>query len=80
VMGAQQAAQILRRGATDTEIAAYVTDYEATYLNPYVGAERGFVDAVVEPSDTRRQLVDLVGLLASKRELLPDRRHDNSPL
>lgn len=80
VMGAQQAAQILRRGASDEDIAAYVTDYETTYLNPYVGAERGFVDAVIEPAATRRELIDLVGLLATKREHLPERRHDNSPL
>ena len=41
VMGATQAAQILRRGASDAEIEEYVAEYDSTYLNPYIGAERG---------------------------------------
>jgi acetyl-CoA carboxylase carboxyltransferase component len=80
VMGATQAAQILRRGASEEEIAAYVEEYDRTYLNPYVAAERGFVDGVIDPGDTRRELVDLVELFSTKRENLPDRRHDNTPL
>ncbi len=80
VMGATQSAQILRRGASAEEIDEYVEHYDATYLNPYVGAERGFVDGVIDPADTRRELADLIDLLGSKREPLPDRRHDNTPL
>ncbi len=80
VMGATQAAQILRRGAEAEEIAEYVEHYDATYLNPYIGAERGFVDGVIDPADTRRELAGLVDLLLTKREALPDRRHDNTPL
>ena len=80
VMGATQAAQILQRGESEETIAAWVDEYEETYLNPYVGAERGFVDAVIDPADTRKELVDLVELFSSKREQLPRRRHDNSPL
>ena len=80
VMGATQAAQILQRGESDEAIASWIEDYEQTYLNPYVGAERGFVDAVIDPSQTRKELADLVNLFGSKRERLPRRRHDNSPL
>ena len=80
VMGATQAAQILQRGESEETIATWVNEYEETYLNPYVGAERGFVDAVIDPADTRKELVDLVELFSSKREQLPRRRHDNSPL
>ena len=80
VMGATQAAQILRRGASEAEIDEYVTHYDETYLNPYVAAERGFVDAVIDPAHTRRELVDPLGLFRTKRELLVERRHDNGPL
>ena len=80
VMGATQAAQILRRGASDAEIEEYVTEYDSTYLNPYIGAERGFVDAVIDPKQTRRELIDLLDLLSTKKEKIPVRRHDNSPL
>ena len=80
VMGASQAAQILRRGADEAELAEYVSDYEGTYLNPYVAAERGYVDSVIDPADTRRELIDTLDMLATKRERLRPRRHDNTPL
>jgi acetyl-CoA carboxylase carboxyltransferase component len=80
VMGATQAAQILQRGASDAEIEEYVTEYDSTYLNPYIGAERGFVDAVIDPKLTRLELIDLLDLLSTKKEKIPVRRHDNSPL
>ena len=53
VMGAGQAAAILRRRATPEERAAFEADYAQRLLNPYVAAERGYVDAVIEPGDTR---------------------------
>jgi len=80
VMGASQAAQILRRGADEVELADYVSTYEDTYLNPYVAAERGYVDSVIDPADTRRELIDTLDMLATKRERLRQRRHDNAPL
>lgn len=80
VMGANQAAQILQRGASEDEVADWVADYEQTYLNPYVAAERGYVDAVINPDQTRKELADLLDLLSTKREDLPARRHDNAPL
>ncbi len=80
VMGASQAAQILRRGADADDVATYVSDYEDTYLNPYVAAERGYVDSVIDPADTRHELAKTLEMLSTKRERLRHRRHDNSPL
>ncbi|MDE0194560.1 MAG: methylmalonyl-CoA carboxyltransferase, partial [bacterium] len=48
--------------------------------NPYVAAERGFVDEVVEPSQTRRKIAAGLRMLESKREELPERKHGNVPL
>ena len=62
------------------EKAEFEADYAERLLNPYVAAERGFIDAVIDPADTRRQIAEALDLLATKRERLPRRRHDNSPL
>src|SRR5690606_17680967 len=80
VMGAGQAAAILQRRATPEERAAFEADYASRLLNPYVAAERGFVDAVIDPADTRRELAAAFESLADKRERLPRRKHGNSPL
>jgi len=80
VMGAKGAVQILNRRETDEVRAQLELDYAANYLNPYVAAERGYVDAVVEPSQTRRLVGRAIDLLATKREMLTAKRHSNSPL
>ncbi len=80
VMGAGQAAAILQRRATPEERAAFEADYSARLLNPYVAAERGYVDAVIEPSETRREISRALRMLATKREDLRPRKHDNTPL
>jgi acetyl-CoA carboxylase carboxyltransferase component len=80
VMGAGQAAAILQRRATPEEKAAFEADYTERLLNPYVAAERGFVDAVVEPADTRQVIGEALRLLVDKRERLQARSHDNTPL
>jgi len=80
VMGAKGAVEILHRRATDEERAELEADYEARLLNPYLAAERGAIDMVIDPSETRRQVVRALDLLATKAERLPRRRHDNSPL
>jgi acetyl-CoA carboxylase carboxyltransferase component len=79
VMGAGQAAAILQRRATPDERAAFEADYSARLLNPYVAAERGFLDAVIDPADTRREIAASLEVLLSKREQLPGRKHDNCP-
>jgi acetyl-CoA carboxylase carboxyltransferase component len=80
VMGAGQAAAILQRRASDEERAAFEADYADRLLNPYVAAERGYVDAVIDPADTRRELGAALAMLANKREVLPRRKHGNTPL
>ncbi|HRE00854.1 MAG TPA: carboxyl transferase domain-containing protein, partial [Ilumatobacteraceae bacterium] len=70
VMGAGQAAAILQRRATPDERAAFEADYTERLLNPYVAAERGLIDGVVEPADTRREICNALAALADKRERL----------
>ena len=80
VMGAKGAVEILHRDADEDERARLVAAYEERLLNPYIAAERGSVDRVIEPAETRSELAAALDVLAGKRERLPRRRHDNSPL
>jgi acetyl-CoA carboxylase carboxyltransferase component len=80
VMGAGQAAAILQRRATPDERAAFEADYSERLLNPYVAAERGYVDGVIEPSETRRVIGRALQTLIDKRERIQPRGHDNTPL
>jgi len=80
VMGAGQASAILQRKASDEEKAAFEADYSERLLNPFVAAERGYVDAVIEPSETRSQVASAFAMLRDKRERLAPRKHDNTPL
>ena len=86
VMGPQGAVEIVYRRelADSSEPAArraeLVEEYTERYANPYVAAERGYVDDVIDPADTRRTIVRSLDLLASKREELPRRKHGNVPL
>ena len=89
VMGAPGAVEILHarqlRGITDpdeqaNERAALEQEYEQRFANPYVAAERGFVDDVIAAVDTRRILAAALVRHASKQELPQARRHGNSPL
>ena len=80
VMGAKGAVEILHRKASQEEKAALVAEYEAKYLTPYPAAERGSISAVIDPADTRSEVVSAFTMLATKRESLRARRHDNMPL
>ncbi|CAB4364259.1 unannotated protein [freshwater metagenome] len=80
VMGAGQAAAILQRRATPEERAAFEADYSQRLLNPYIAAERGYVDAVVEPAETRQIIGEALRMLIDKRERIQPRPHDNTPL
>jgi acetyl-CoA carboxylase carboxyltransferase component len=80
VMGAQGAIQILHRRVDQATQARMADEYGTEYLNPYTAAERGYVDAVIDPADTRRAIADCLALLRSKRERLPGRKHGNGPL
>ena len=57
-----------------------IAEYREQFANPYVAADRGFVDDVLEPRDTRPQLIRDLAMLRSKRTLGPDRKHGNIPL
>jgi acetyl-CoA carboxylase carboxyltransferase component len=86
VMGPQGAVEIVYRKeiaeAADpvTKRAELVEEYTEKFCNPYVAAERGFVDEVIDPADTRRYLCAGLDMLSSKREELPQRKHGNVPL
>ncbi len=86
VMGPQGAVEILYRrelaAAPDPAArrAALVDEYTERYANPYVAAERGYVDDVISPADTRRILARSLAMLASKHSELPQRKHGNVPL
>jgi acetyl-CoA carboxylase carboxyltransferase component len=80
VMGAGQAAAILQRRATPEEREAFEADYSERLLNPYVAAERGYVDAVIEPAETRAEIAAALAMLEDKREELRHRKHGNTPL
>jgi acetyl-CoA carboxylase carboxyltransferase component len=80
VMGAQAAVQILHRRADGETQAQRVQDYGTAYLNPYAAAERGYIDAIIDPADTRAAIARSLAVLAGKREHLPGRKHGNGPL
>jgi len=86
VMGPQGAVEIVYRRelqqAADpiARRAELVAEYTEKYANPYAAAERGFVDDVIEPRETRRKVVAGLRVLRSKREDLPQRKHGNVPL
>ena len=86
VMGPQGAVEIIYRreiqGAADPEAtrASLIDDYTERFANPYVAAERGYVDDVIDPAETRRKLIAGLELLQSKKEELPQRKHGNVPL
>ena len=94
VMGAQGAINILYRteiaeaaeaeandpGAVARRRAELVQDYDDTLANPYVAAERGYIDAVIAPHETRSEIVRSLRLLRSKRATLPAKKHGNIPL
>ncbi|MEO5711498.1 MAG: acyl-CoA carboxylase subunit beta [Nocardioidaceae bacterium] len=86
VMGAQGAVNILYRSelkdVEDPEArrAELVQEYEDHLANPYLAAERGYIDAVIQPHETRVEIVRALRLLRSKRETLPPKKHGNIPL
>ena len=80
VMGAKGAVEILHRKADEAERAERELEYEDRLLNPYIAAERGSVDMVIDPEATRVQVAAAFDALASKRENLRRRIHDNTPL
>ncbi len=79
VMGASGAVQILHREAGTTERADRELAYEDSFLNPWPAAERGLVDRVIDPADTRIVLCGVLRQLCTKRELVVPRKHEAGP-
>ena len=89
VMGADGAVDILyRRDLAATRDPAdraalrseKIAEYEDTLFNPYIAAERGYVDAVISPAETRSQIVRTLRALKNKRQTFPPKKHGNIPL
>jgi len=85
VMGAQGAVNIIHRreiaqaGDEESKRSELIADYEEKFNNPYVAAELGLVDEVIEPRETRVKLVRALQILRTKRETLPPKKHGNGP-
>jgi acetyl-CoA carboxylase carboxyltransferase component len=86
VMGPDGAVNIIHRreinraedpAARKTEL---VDEYRETFANPYVAAQRGYVDDVIEPSETRPRLINALQMLQNKRDENPPKKHGNMPL
>ena len=77
-MGPDGAANIIFRKDPDKE--AKKEEYKAEFATPYIAAERGYVDMVIEPKETRPYVVTAFNALASKREVGPAKKHGNIPL
>ncbi|HEV7766358.1 MAG TPA: acyl-CoA carboxylase subunit beta [Thermoanaerobaculia bacterium] len=78
VMGAEGAVNILYRGSDDRE--ARVAEYKEKFANPYIAAERGYIDEIIEPRFTRRKLITTFAMLRNKRDRNPPKKHGNIPL
>ncbi|VFQ43957.1 acyl-CoA carboxylase subunit beta [Desulfoluna butyratoxydans] len=86
VMGAQGAANVIHRkeikGADNPEAMRNekICEYNDLFLTPYIAASRGYIDAVIVPSETRNHLIDALDVISSKHETRPPRKHGNIPL
>lgn len=86
VMGAEGAVNIIHREAIlkakdpVAERARLTQEYEEMFSNPYVSAELGYTDEVIEPALTRKRLIDSLEMLKNKRDIIPAKKHGNIPL
>ncbi len=86
VMGADGAVNIIHREAIAkakdpaAERARLTAEYEEMFSNPYVSAELGYTDEVIEPALTRKRIIDSLEMLKNKRDIIPPKKHGNIPL
>jgi propionyl-CoA carboxylase beta chain len=78
VMGAEGAVNILYKASKERE--ARIAEYKEKFANPYIAAERGYVDEIIEPRFTRRKLITAFAMLRNKRDRNPPKKHGNIPL
>ncbi|MFO7896924.1 MAG: carboxyl transferase domain-containing protein [Candidatus Cloacimonadales bacterium] len=87
VMGAQGAVNIVGTyrkaiaAAEDQEAMrqSKIDEYETAFNTPYIAAERGYIDAIIQPSETRMRLIDAMEVMCTKNEALPPKKHGNIP-
>jgi acetyl-CoA carboxylase carboxyltransferase component len=85
-MGAAGAANIIHRkeiNAAEDPTAKReekIQEYDGLFSNPYQAANRGYIDAVIEPGETRSRLIDALEVMCSKRETRPPKKHGNIPV
>jgi acetyl-CoA carboxylase carboxyltransferase component len=85
-MGAEGAVNVVFRKEIEkaddpaAKRAQLIHDYRDKFSTPYAAAERGFIDDVIEPADTRPRLIKALRMLSTKRESVPARKHGNIPL
>lgn len=86
VMGAEGAVNIIQREAIAkakdpaAERSKLTAEYETMFSNPYVSAELGYTDEVIEPALTRKRIIDSLEMLKNKRDIIPPKKHGNIPL
>lgn len=86
VMGAEGAANIIHRkeiaaaGNPKAKRVEKIKEYEDLFSNPYVAAGRGYIDAVIQPRETRPRLIEALEIMCTKRELRPPKKHGNIPM
>jgi acetyl-CoA carboxylase carboxyltransferase component len=86
VMGAEGAVNVVfrremeRAQNPEAKKAQLIKEYREKFSTPYAAAERGFIDDVIEPAETRRRLIQSLRMLSTKREAVPARKHGNIPL
>jgi acetyl-CoA/propionyl-CoA carboxylase carboxyl transferase subunit len=86
VMGAEGAVNVVFRREMEraadpaAKKAELIKEYRDKFSTPYAAAERGFIDDVIEPAETRRRLIQSLRMLSTKRESVPARKHGNIPL
>jgi len=86
VMGSGGAANIIHRKEikqsedSAAKRAEKISEYETLFSNPYCAAERGYIDAVIRPSETRPRLIDALEIMCAKREVKPPKKHGNIPM
>jgi acetyl-CoA carboxylase carboxyltransferase component len=86
VMGPDGAVNIIFRKELDKAVdpvkrkAELVAEYREKFASPYVAAERGYIDDVIEPKETRPRLINALEMLSNKRDSNPPKKHGNIPL
>jgi propionyl-CoA carboxylase beta chain len=81
-MGASGAVEIIFKSdiGNAEKISLRKKDYEDRFLSPFVAAERGYIDEIIPPRETRKRLSRALAMLSNKKYRFPEKKHDNIPL